>query len=87
MNSCQVGARTDVWDLNGHTTPLHAAATAETNAAKMVGLIFTQPLAYRYNIFNAKMYCATYKYTQKIAYDNAYPHPQTSKFPTRWSCY
>ena len=33
----EVGARTDVWDLDGHSTPLHAAATAETNAAKMVG--------------------------------------------------
>ena len=32
----QVGAKTDVWDLNGYSTPLHAAASAQTNAAKMV---------------------------------------------------
>merc|ERR550517_2260993 len=35
----EAGALTDMWDLDGHNTPLHAAATAETNAAKMVELL------------------------------------------------
>ena len=36
-STIQAGARTDVWDLDGQATPLHAATTAGTNAAKMVG--------------------------------------------------
>jgi len=33
------GARTDVWDLSGQTTPLHSATTAQNNAVKMVELL------------------------------------------------